>query len=323
MPWYLRSHNLSVSHFSAIQKEVCDVLDVLGNLPFRWVMTKVSFLLIGMAMVLLGAISPSLANDTLGGVWVESEGVFHLGDETTMELAQRASLEAARRAAIEKAIGMQVKGVTLVRNAQLIESLVHVVARGMIVEEHIVDRGLIAQGLTGAHATYRTRIRARVVKIAGKSPAANFSTKCHLNRSVYQPGEHAEVRVVSSQDAYLYMFDVTEDEHVTVLAPNRFLPEVHVRAGQEYVFPPEGLMQRGIRLTMLVAPGKARSTENIKVIATRQPIDALKRRAPEAIFDEYRPSDTSMVVDLLKTLAALDPDEWAECGASYDIVEKK
>ena len=44
------------------------------------------------------------------GVWVEAEGVFVMGDATTIELAKRGSLESARRQAIEKALGVFVLG---------------------------------------------------------------------------------------------------------------------------------------------------------------------------------------------------------------------
>ncbi len=269
-----------------------------------------------------GAFVAASAEDRPAGVWVESEGSFNLGDETTMDLAQRASLEAARRAAIEKVVGMNVTGSTLVRNAQLVDDLVHVVSKGMIVEEQVLERGLQAQGSAGSHATYRTKIRAQVVRLSPGKRGANYSVQCRLNRTTYQHGDHAELRVTPTQDSYLYVFDITEDEHLTVLAPNRFVPETYVPSGHEYVFPPAELVKRGIHMTTMVASGKQRSVESIKVIATRQPIEVLKRRAPEAIFEEFRPNDTTMLVDLLKTLAGLEPGEWTECAATYEIVQR-
>lgn len=279
-------------------------------------------ILLSATLLMLGSTLGEAADDKSGGVWVEAEGVFNLGDETTMELAQRASLETARRAAIEKAVGMNVTGSTLVRNAQLVEDLIHVVSKGMIVEEQVLERGLQAQGTKGAHGTYRTKIRAKVVRLAPGKRGADYSMQCRLNRTTYQHGDHAELRVTPTQDSYLYLFDITEDEHLTVLAPNRFVPEAQVMGGHEYVFPPTELVKRGIQLTTMVAQGKQRSVESIKVIATRQPIEVLKRRAPEAIFEEYRASDTTMLVDLLKTLAGLEPGEWTECAATYEIVQR-
>ena len=176
--------------------------------------------------------------EKLSGVWVKAEGVYYLGDETTIELAQRASLEAARRSAIEKGAGMNVAGATLVRNAQLVEDLVQVISRGMIIEEQILERGLKVEDSKKSHGTYHTLINAMVVRLPMSQHDTDFSVRSSLDRSVYQHGDRAELRVTPSQDAYLYIFSVTEDEHITVLVPNRYLPEARVKAGKEFVFPP-------------------------------------------------------------------------------------
>lgn len=283
-----------------------------------------SFLALILSFPLL--ISPSdfseASEDKSRLVLVEAEGVFNLGDETTMELAQRASLEAARRAAIEKAFGVSVTGSTLVRNAQLVENLVQVASKGLIIEEQVLEQGLLAQGTKGAHGTYRTKIRAKVMRLEPGNPRTNYSVQCRLNRTAYQHGDHAEIKIIPNQDSYLYVFNITEDEHLTVLVPNRFVPEAKVKGNNEFIFPPTELAKRGIHLTTMVASGKERSWESIKVIATRQPIEVLKRRAPEAIFEEYRPNDTTMLMDLLKTLAGLEPGEWTTCATTYEIAHR-
>lgn len=260
-------------------------------------------------------------DEKLIGVWVKAEGFYHLGDETTIELAQRASLDAARRAAIEKGVGMNVSGATMVRNAQLVEDLVQVIARGLIIEEQILERGLKVEGDTGSHGTYHTLIKAMVVRLPMSRHDMEFSVRSRLDRSVYRHGDRAELRITPNQDAYLYVFSVTEDEHITVLVPNRYLSEARVKAGKEFVFPPPELVKRGVMLTTVIAPGKQRSAEHIKVIATRRPMDVLKHRAPEALFEEYRPSDTVLLTELLKTLTAVDPGEWAESSSRYEIVK--
>jgi hypothetical protein len=259
-------------------------------------------------------------DEKLGGVWVKAEGSFHLGNETTIELAQRGSLEAARRAAIEKAVGVNVTGATLVRNAHLVEDLVQVISRGMIIEEQIIERGLKIED-KNSNGAYRTLINAFVVRLPMSQHDSDFSIISRLDRTVYQHGDRAELRVTPNQDAYLYVFSVTEDEHITVLVPNRYLQEARVVAGKEFVFPTPDLTKRGIKLTTLIPPGKKRSAEHIKVIATRRPMDILKHRAPEAIFEEYRPSDTVLLVDLLKTLTAVDPSHWTESSSRYEIVK--
>ena len=280
-----------------------------------------SCLFLIMILVLVCAIhgAPVCAEDKAAGVWVEVEGVSVLGEGTTMQTARRASLDLARREAVEKAVGTFIAGTTTVRNYQLTDDLIRVIARGRIVEEQILEQGLKVEGPKGQYGTYRTKLRAKVQRLNSEHQAG-FTVKARINRSVFKNGDESEIRVTSSQDAYLYIFNVTEDEQVTILVPNRFSPESFVKAGAEFVFPSEELTRRGIKLTTYVMPGKQKSFETIKVIATRHPVTALRHQAPEAVFKEYKAADTTMLNALLRTLASFEPGEWAEDMAAYEVV---
>ncbi|MEO7861930.1 MAG: DUF4384 domain-containing protein [Nitrospirales bacterium] len=251
--------------------------------------------------------------------WVEGIGVFYLSDATTVESAKRASHEAARRDAIQRGVGVYVTGTTQIRNHQLTDDLIRTVVRGMIVEEQILEQGLKVEEAKGTPASYRTHINARVVGLPSKHDT-NFSVYVRPNQSVFRHGQHAEIRISATQDAYLYVFNVTEDDHITTLVPNRYLPDSFLKTGAEFVFPPDSLVKRGIQLTTLLPHGKKHATEKIKVIASRHPLGMLSHHAPEAIFDEHQENDTSMLQDLIKTLSTLDPGEWAEETAVYEIV---
>lgn len=261
--------------------------------------------------------------------WVIGEGVSYLGDLTTVETAQRVSLESARRAAIEKGVGAFISSSTIVRNAQLTEDLVHVVARGIIVDEEILERGVKVETATPQEETskpleqlvYRTKIKAKIAKVPSEEHG-NFIVTVDLNRSAYQDGDEAEIRVTPSQDAYLYIFGVSDDDHITILAPNRYYPNTLVKGGTDFIFPPETLVKRGIRLQTWAVPGKSKTVEKIKVIASKRTMDALKGRIQEAMFSSYSPSDRTMLVHLLRNLAAFDPSEWAENTVTYEVYAK-
>lgn len=255
------------------------------------------------------------------GVWVEAEGVFIMGDASTIEVAKRGSLEAARRQAIEKALGVFVSGQTMVRNFQLVEDLIHVISRGKVVEEQILAQGLQSSGGQGSPGIYKTRLKAKVVRLTSEHEP-DFAVRSSLSRVTYAHGEQAQIRLHVTQDAYLYVFNVTEDDHITMLVPNRFMGELFLPADREYVFPPEALVAKGIQLTTFVPTGKQQSRERIKVIASRHPVTALEHQASEAIFQEYRASDTSLLINLAKTLASLEPSEWAEHTSTYEVIRK-
>lgn len=250
-------------------------------------------------------------------VWVEAEGVVAFGQDTTLEAAQRGSLDAARRTAIEQAVGTFVRGSTVVRNFQLADDLVHSVVRGVIVEEKILQRGL-ADVKDGEGLLYRTRIRAKVRGVPAER-RGTFGVTVTLNRPVFNEGDEAVIRIRATEDAYLYLFDITQDEHITVLVPNRFEPETRLEGGVEYVFPSEILVKRRVQLRTWLLPGAQKSVEKIKAIVTRKPVALLKGQVAEAVFKEYEPSQTALLLDLMRALAALDPADWAEATAVYEV----
>ena len=269
------------------------------------------------ALVLLAglviAISPALATQE---VWIEAEGVVAMGQETTLEAAQRGSLDAARRAAIEQAVGTFVSSSTVVHNNQLADDLVRAVVRGVIVEEKILSRGV--SGKDGEAVVYQTHIKAKVKGVPVER-RGSFAVTAKLNRTQFNDGDEAQLRVTSTQDAYLYLFVVTPDEHITVLAPNKYEAETRVQNNTEFVFPADALLQQRVKLRTWLLPGTKQSVEKIKVIVTRQPVALLKGQMSEAVFKEYNPKDTALLLDLMRALAALDPADWAETTVTYEV----
>lgn len=267
-------------------------------------------LLAGLAVVTV----PALATQE---IWVETEGVVAMGQDTTLETAQRGSLDAARRAAIEQAVGTFVRSSSVVRNFQLADDLIHTVVRGVIVEEKILKRG-VSDAQDGHGAVYQTRIKAKVRGIPVER-RGDFAASARLNRTQFNEGDEVELRVIPTQDAYLYIFNVTQDEHITVLVPNNFELETPLRAGKEYVFPSETLLKKQVKLRTWLLPGTTRSAEKIKVVVTRQPVALLKGRVAESVFMEYKPSETALLIDLMRALGALDPADWAETTLAYEV----
>ena len=69
-------------------------------------------------------------------------------------------------------------------------------------------------------------------------------------------------------------------------------------------------------------PGKPKAVEKIKVIASKRTMDTLKSRVQEAVFSSYSPSDHTMLVHLLRSLATFHPSEWAENTVTYEVYAK-
>jgi hypothetical protein len=254
------------------------------------------------------------------GVWVIAEAAVQLADDMTVQEGRSRSLNEARRKAIEKAVGIFVKGNTVVYNHVLAEDLVQSIVHGIVTDEQILEEGVREVGQqTNERATlYATKLKARVRPVQAERKA-EFSLKATLNQTVFREGEEMEIRVSSGHDVYLHLFSVGQDDAVTVLFPNRFAQDTLVRAEQQFVFPDDSQRAMGIRLRVFPPSGAKRATERIKVIATRKKCDLIKAKFREAVFQVYEGKDTGLMTDLLRELALLEDADWAEATIPYEV----
>ena len=254
------------------------------------------------------------------GVWVIAEAVVQLADYMTVQEARSRSRNEARRKAIEKAVGIFVKGKTVVYNYVLAEDLVQSIVRGIVTDEQVLQEGLreVGQQSNERATLYATKLKARVRPVQPERKA-EFSLKVVLNQTVFREGEEVEIRVSSGHDVYLHLFSVGQDDAVTVLLPNRFAQDTLIRAEQQFVFPDDSQRAMGIRLRAFPPAGAKRATERIKVIATRKKRDLIKAKFREGVFQVYEGKDTGLVTDLLRELALLEDADWAEATVPYEV----
>lgn len=253
-------------------------------------------------------------------IWVTAEGIVSLGDDTTVAEAKARSRDEARRKAIEQAVGTFVKGQRVVYNAQLAEDLVRSLVRGIVVDEQVVEEGVrqLRQDSGAPALQYATKLKAKVkpVRVEHKG---DFTIRTSLNKTVFQEKEEMQITAVPSRAAYLHIFNVGQDDTVTVLFPNRFAQNNFVDAQQELVFPDEAQRTMGILLRVFPPAGAKKALEKIKLIATTKRIDLLRGKIREGVYQVYPGKDTALVTDLLRELSLLDESEWTETTVPYEV----
>ena len=256
-------------------------------------------------------------------VWVTAEGVVPFGEEMSLAEAKHQSRNEARRQAIERAVGIFVKGSTVVYNFVLAEDLVHSVVRGVVLEEQILSEGVreVDVGPVQKAHLYATMLRARVQPVAAER-RGTFAIKGALNKAIFLGNEEMVITVVPSDDAYIHIFNVGQDHAVTVLFPNKFRRDNFIGGGKELIFPDEDLRQLGIRLRVFPPPGTKKAIEKIKLIATKKNIDLVRGRFSEPVFQVYQGQETGLVTDLIKELTEMDDSEWAEMTVPYEVLRK-
>ncbi len=253
-------------------------------------------------------------------IWVTAEGIASLGDDTTVAEAKARSRDEARRKAVEQAVGTFVKGQTVVYNAQLADDLVRSLVRGIVVDEQVVEEGVrqFRQDSGGPALQYATKLKAKVkpVRVEHKG---EFRLKSTLNKTVFQEKEEMRITAVPSKDAYIHIFNIGQDDTVTVLFPNQFVQNNFIDAQKELVFPDEAQRTMGILLRVFPPAGANKALEKIKLIATTRKLDLLKGKIREGVYQIYPGKDSALVTDLLKELSTLDESEWAEMTLPYEV----
>lgn len=259
--------------------------------------------------------------ESAAGVWVTAEGMAPFASDMTLEEVRGKARDEARRNAIEHAVGLFVRGTTVLHNSMITDELVSSVARGVIeeeqwLEEHIEEVSDKRPGpkLAIWHSTVKARVRpVRVERRTG------FSLRASLNKTVFQAGEEALIKVQSSQPAYLHLFSVTQDGAVTLLLPNRFRADNLFQANQDYIVPDDRLRALGIKLRVLLPKNAKKAMEYIKVIATRKAINLVSDKTPDGVFHTFDGADGGMIRDVVKRLGELEDEDWTEATLPYEV----
>lgn len=265
--------------------------------------------------------SPAISNPLQEAeIWVTKEVNLPLGENMTIQEVRNLARQRARDMAIEEAVGTFIKSFTVVYNYQLAEDIIISLRRGVIVEEKVEKEGFTVQNDTAKGQTlfYQIILKAKVKSIPVER-REGFKVTLNLNRQVFKAGEDVEIRVRPTRDSYIYIFDIFQDDAVTLLVPNRYFNNNFIKANTELVFPGAGLYNRNIRLKAMLPDGLTRAAERVKVIATTERIEFFDKEIKEAIFQEFAGKSDTLIINIFQILAQQDPSTWTEATAIYEI----
>jgi hypothetical protein len=268
-------------------------------------------------------------------VSVVADGMAPFLRDMSLDEVRGKARDEARRNAIEQAVGVFVRGTTVLHNSQIADELIASVARGVIEEEEWLEERVEEvrgdakdfkdkkdkKSARPSMAVYHAKVKA-LVRPVHVERRAGFELTTSLNKTVFQEGEEALIKIRSSHPSHLYLFSVTQDGSVTLLLPNHYLAQNLIAAGQEVIFPNEALRALGVRLRVMLPKGSKKAVEYIKVIAIRKPIALIKdhsERAPGSLFHTFDGMEGGMIQDVVKRLAALEDEDWTEATLPYEV----
>jgi hypothetical protein len=152
-------------------------------------------------------------------------------------------------------------------------------------------------------------------KIEGISPSGTkgpaLTARLDRKEPCYPAGASVRIHVKSEQGVHLYILNLAADGTVTMLYPNRMIPDAPL-AIAELEFPPPALAKT---LGLAVYPIKSdeNSQEAFKVIASRGALDFSFLPVPEnEIYAGARGERLAKVLDVLRKA-----QEWSEVNLGY------
>jgi len=127
----------------------------------------------------------------------------------------------------------------------------------------------------------------------------------------YNIGDKIAVCFESTEDAYVYIFNIGPTGDITPLFPNQLCRDNYVKAGMTYKFPSD-IADFDWELQ------EPTGTEIIKVFATKTPAD-MSKWMKEMWFE--RADSRNIRVIASKSIEKMPPDQWTESSCSFVVVK--
>jgi len=263
-----------------------------------------------LCMLVFSPLSVSAADRVVEAV---GEAAF---SETTIPVVKAAALNDARRNALEEAVGVAVRGTSVVYNSELISDMVQTATKGLIVKEEVLYNNCdIRNDQIHCSAKIRAHVRPlnlekrgnyRFIRAGVVRPAAAGRM---MKLPVFQDGEEIQVRLKVNMDSFLNIFSVDQYGNISKLYPNRYVKQELIPARREFVFPDETLRKLGLRLRVST-PGKlSRAVESLLLIATTEQIPLLEDAEVE----------NPTISDLMRELSSIPPSRWVDRTVGYEV----
>lgn len=260
-----------------------------------------------------------LDNDPDGCTWVAATGSVRFGDHDTKHQAFAQAIGEARRKAIDTLLGVRIdhrfmdfQSENSIRGELVLtEKLLRATQLGRSVKENVLhvgpvdDPGCVACRVEAQIQTCLVPEKERTDK--------DFQVHVQLNRSSYQNGDEVIIAATSTRDAYLYIYNVDLDFRAALIAPNKYVPSVRVKAGETWVYPSDDLRAKGLQATARLLPGSSVSAETIRIVAS-------KAALPNSLVSLASQRDTTQpsFLEFLRALLATDV-EWVEDVRAFTI----
>lgn len=194
----------------------------------------------------------------------------------------RAKIEALRKAGVSEHIQSYELLFTSERDhnySQFFSSEIQSELRGAVLDYDITDE----QRMINPHSNnfeIAVTLNARIIKYS-KLPDPAFDVRVSGIKAVYNEGEFLEFEVISTLDAYLNIFNITDDE-AYLMYPNPWEKQQIIPAGRRISFPFRADNTQAVDY-VLEKPSDEPQTNRLIFVFTKTPITFLHYRGEEQL----------------------------------------
>jgi len=241
--------------------------------------------------------------------WIETSGEAVV-ENVTAEEAKQAALNRARTKAVEGVSGINVQGSTLVKDFALVADFIRTLTSGHVVDEKVLGwDSKTYQDRPDAPPVTVYKVNLRTCVKAAEAGDPYFKVKAELNRPVFMAGDEARITAGCTRDCYLTIVNISADNNISILYPNKIEPAGRMKGGATYTFP----SVPGLALEMYPLQGHKRDAEAFYIIATKEKFD---------LQSMVKKTEGLTSKELYNALLSLPATERADEIVMYEVREK-
>jgi len=192
-----------------------------------------------------------------------------------MSTARKRAIVAAQRKAIEQVCGTQIMGQSIASNSRLVSDFILSMYRAQVRDWKIISGRpeQVRDDLGEWHTSYHVRLKAYVVCDDNKKdPSFRLHTELRRRNGEreqhrFVEGDAIELRVRATQDCYLTILCVTEEDSMHVIFPNRVERNRFLEGGKTRRIPDPNA---GYEIILDIRDGSLETEEAFIVVATKR-----------------------------------------------------
>ena len=281
--------------------------------------------IIYIARVLLFVLIVPFMGHAQDAEWIRKKVEVPMG---TQPQTKNLAIKEAHSQAVQEKCGVGIEETGMIINQLMATNILEHVSYGVVLDDSILKADVVTyrKSDTELSVLYQLEMNVRVQCISG-NPDPAFQIDLETNKNVFNTGEELILRISSTKDCYITVFNILENQEVVVLHPSFINKDNFIKGDSTIEIPSQADREMGVHLRVAPLPKYEKNREIIKVIATKERIDFLPHLKTIDSPGEMEiaggmtilKSSNFVIEELARWLVRIPPDQRTEDTAIYEV----